>query len=330
MQKKTKYIIRNSGLLLCLVLSGLYGMMQAQTVADGEELYKKGKYAEAKQVFESVIQKDDKNAEAYCDLGQVYLTHTFVGYDIEKAVENTEKAVEIAPGNAHIQYMYGAALGIKVQNAGVLKQAFLAPKVKQAFVRSVELDPQFIPARVALAQYYMMAPGIMGGSEDEAWKQVDEIIKQDELQGRMVKAGFLSRNKKNEEAEKEFQILVAAYPKEWKVYHRYGYFCFRLERYDDAMKQFQKYIALRPDTADSYQSYAEALLKKGDVDQAMKYLDQSLKLDQQYVPAIISLGEAYQLKGMKKEAKEHYEQALTLSQNEYYKKQAEKKLKEVE
>ena len=42
------------------------------------------------------------------------------------------------------------------------------------------------------------------------------------------------------------------------------------------------------------------------------------------------MGEAYQAKGQKKEAKETYQRAIAVAQNEYYKKQAEKKLKEVE
>ena len=104
----------------------------------------------------------------------------------------------------------------------------------------------------------------------------------------------------------------------------------RLEHYDNAIEHFKKYIELRPDTADSYQSLAEALLKKGNVDLAMSNLNKSLSLDKDFVPAIISMGEAYQAKGQIKEAKENYQRALSIAQNDYYKSQAEKKLKEVE
>jgi len=118
--------------------------------------------------------------------------------------------------------------------------------------------------------------------------------------------------------------------KDWRVWHRYGYFCMRLERYDNAIEHFKKYVELRSDTADSYQSLAEALLKKGSVDLAMVNLNKSLSLDKEYVPAIISMGEVYQAKGQKKEARETYQRAMGMTQNEYYKKQAENKLKEVE
>jgi Tfp pilus assembly protein PilF len=258
------------------------------------------------------------------------LTRRNPEFDVDKAVDETEIAVSLKPDNAEIQYRYGAAIGLKTQSAGMIKKAMLAPKIKKAFLRAVELDPKHIQARLALAQYYMMAPSIMGGDEEEAWKQVDEVIRLDEFLGRTAKAEFLLRAKKNDEAEKEFKILAASKSKEWKVWHRYGYFCMRLERYDDAAGHFRKYISLRPDTADSYQSLAEALLKKGATDQAMANLNTALSLDKDYVPAIISLGEVYQAKGQKKEAKEAYQRALSIAQNDYYKNQAEKKLKEVE
>jgi Tfp pilus assembly protein PilF len=314
------------GAVACFMQADLY----AQTVSEGEALFQKGKYKEARTIFEDILKKDENNAAAHSDLGLVFLTRRSPEYDLEKAVDETEKAVELNANNSDFQYNYGAALGMKAQNAGIIKQAFLAPKIKKAFLRTVELNPNHVQGRLGLAQYYMIAPSIMGGDEEEAWKQLDEVIKLDEVQGRTVKAGFLVRAKKNEEAEKEYKLLVKSRPNDWKVWHRYGYFCMRLEQYDHAVEHFKRYAELRPDTADSYQSLAEALLKKGNVDLALMNINKSLSLDKDYVPAIITLGEAYQAKGQKKEAKDNYTRALSLTQNEYYKQQAENKLKEVE
>jgi len=308
----------------------IQSILSAQTIDEGVALVQQKKYGEAKAVFEQILDKNKNDAEAHYRLGSVLLNRGFKGRDVDEAVDQLEKAVDLNPNNADYQFRYGAALGEKAQNAGMIKQAFLAPKIKNAFKRAVEINPQHIQAHIGLARYYLVAPSIMGGDEAEGWKQLDEAIKLDEFQGRAVKADFLLRAMKNDEAEQEYKILVSSQPKEWKVWHRYGYFCMHLERYDDAVGHFRKYIELRPDTADSYQSLAEALLKKGDTDQAMTNLNKSLSLDKEYVPAIISLGELYQAKGQKKEAKEAYQRALSIAQNDYYKSQAEKKLKEVE
>ena len=325
MQKLT----RISGLIVAIVLL-LQTDLSAQTIDEGVTLVQQKRYAEAKAVFEQILDKNKNDAEAHYRLGSVLFNRGFKDRDVDEAVDQLEKAVDLNPNNADYQFMYGAALGEKAQNSGMLKQAFLAPKIKNAFKRSVELNPQNVRARIALAQYYLQAPSIMGGDDAEGWKQLDEGIKLDELQGRPVKAYYLARAKKNDEAENEYKMLVKSFSGNWRVWKNYGYFCMNIEHYDDAVKNFQKYVVLRPDTADSYQSLAEALLKKGNVDLAMSNLNKSLSIDKEYVPAIISLGEAYQAKGQKREAKEEYQRAIAATQNEYYKKQAEKKLKEVE
>ena len=304
--------------------------LPAQTIDEGIALVQQKKYSEAKTVFEQILDKNKNDAEAHYRLGWLFLTRGYKDRNVDEAVDQLENAVDLKPNNADYQFRYGAALGEKAQNAGMIKQAFLAPKVKNAFKRSVELNPQNARARIALAQYYLVAPSIMGGDDSEGWKQLDEAIKLDELQGRTAKAFYLARANKNIEAENEHKILVKSHPEDWHVWKNYGYFCLPLNRCDDAITNFQKYILLRPDTADSYQSLAEALLKKGEPDQAMTNLNKSLSLDKEYVPAIISLGDAYQAKGQKKEAKEAYQRALSIAQNDYYKTQAEKKMKEVE
>jgi Tfp pilus assembly protein PilF len=316
--------------ILCIAVIFITRDLSAQALIEGESLLQQGKFKEARNFFEDILKKDENNAKAHTDLGMVYLNRRNPEYDVDKAVDETEKAVELNPNNAEYQFNYGAALGIKTQNAGIFKQAFLAPKVKKAFLRAVELDPKLFQARIALAQYYLMAPSIVGGDNDEGWKQLDEAIKLDELQGRFVKASMLLRKEEKEKAEKEYKMLVSSYPKDWRTWKGYGYFCLRVERTDDAIKYLQKYVELRSDTADSYQSLAEALIKKGDMDLALTNLHKSLALDKEYVPAIISLGDVFKTKGQTQEAKETYRRAISLAQHEYFKKQAEKKLKELE
>ncbi|HVN49022.1 MAG TPA: tetratricopeptide repeat protein [Bacteroidota bacterium] len=317
---------------LCSIVVGMMLplLSQSQSVDEGKALLKSGKFAEARSMFETILKNDDNNAGAHGGLGQVFLNHKYSGRDVEKAADEFERATEIDPKSAEYQFLYGAAVGERAQTAGIFKQAFLAPKVKKAFVRAVELDPSMVEARIGLAQYYLIAPSLMGGDDAAGWKQLDEAIKLDELAGRTAKAAMLIRSKKNDEAENEYKLLAASRPNDWRVWHRYGYFCFYFKRYDEAVRHFNKYVELRPDTADSYQSLAEALIKKGELERAMMNLTKSLSLDKNYVPAIVSLGEAYQAQGQKQKAKETFQWAASVVNDERYKKQIEAKLKEVE
>ncbi len=308
----------------------MHGELKAKTVDEGIVLAKQGKFVDAKTMFEQILDKDDKNAEAHYQLGLVYLNRANVQRDVDEAVDQLEKAVDLNPNNADYQFQYGTALGEKTQQAGAIKKAFLAPKIKKAFLRAVELDPAFLPARVGLAQYYLMAPSIIGGDEEEGWKQLDEVVKIDEVQGRLAKAGLLERVKKNDEAEKEYKALTNLRPKDWRMWKNYGYFCMHVARYDDAIKQFEKYIELRSDTADSFNSLAKAFFKKGDVDRAIAMFRKALELDKNFISALQNIGEAYQTKGQKKEAREMYLAVLASNPSDFYRKAAEKKLKEVE
>jgi tetratricopeptide (TPR) repeat protein len=322
-------IIRCSGLVIVCVLP-LSGLLVAQTVDEGVLLFQQGQYSEAKKVFEQILEKDENNAEAHFQLGRVYFSRASMQRDIEEAVNEFEKAVNLNSENAEYQFRYGAALGEKTQKSGIIKQALLAPKVKKAFKQAVELNPQHAQARLALAQFYLIAPAILGGDKEEGWKQLEEAIRLDEVPGRIVKAHMLAQAKRSDEAEKEFKALTVSKPNEWRSWKAYGYFCIRREKYDEALGHFQKYVELRPDTADSYQSLAEAFLKKGDADQALLQLNKSLSIDSVFVPAIISMGEAYQQKGQKVKAKEAFQHVLSITQNEYFKNQIEQKLKEIE
>jgi Tfp pilus assembly protein PilF len=322
-------LMRISGLIVATVML-MQTNLSAQTIDEGVALVQQKKYAEAKTVFEQVLDKNKNDAEAHYRLGLVFLNRGFKDRDVDEAVDQLEKAVDLNPNNADYQFRYGTALGEKTQNAGMIKQAFLAPKVKNAFKRAVELNPKLVPARIGLAQYYLMAPSIMGGDEDQGWRELDEIVKQDELQGRLMKARFYERYKKPAEAEKEWKTLTSSKSKDWRVWKEYGYFHIRTKRPAEAVICFQKYVELRPDTADSYESLAEALLENGKPDQAIVHLRKSLEIDKNFTAAIYYLGEAYQAKGQKKEAKEMYQFVLDGKSNDSFCKMAEKKLKEVE
>lgn len=300
----------------------------SQTLEEALIKFRAGNLAEAKQIYEAILQKENGNAEAHYRLATIYLSRSF--QDIDKAVEHAEEAVDVNPNNADYQYMLGAAYGREAQSAGIFRKAVLAPRVKKAFAKAVELNPSHLEARIGLAQYFKQAPGIMGGDEKEAWKQLDEVVKINEFRGRVMRAGFFEQDKKFAEADDEYKKLSSSHPMEWRLWKNMGYFYLRQKRYDEAVKTMNKYVTLRPDTADSFESYAECLLRKGDTDLAITNLKKSLELDKNYAPAFSLLAEAYEAKGQKKEAKEYYQKVLTIDTNESRRKNAEQKLKSLD
>ena len=300
----------------------------AQSLEEGIALFSKGKFAEAKTTFESVLKQDEKNGEAHYRLGLILLSRRFMNED--DAVDHMEQAVEINPTNADYQYGLGAAYGIKAKNAGVIKQAFLAPKVKGAFEKAVSLNPKLVDAHVGLAQYYWQAPGIMGGDMEKAYKEADIVIQLDEMKGRPLKANILIAEKKSAEASQEIKTLTLHRTEDWRAWRTAGLFFWRNQMTDDAIGSFGKYVALRPDTADSHQFLALAYYQKKDADKAIANAKKALGLDRENINALNVLAQAYELNGQKKEALENYERLQAMDISPEYRKTVEKKVKELQ
>jgi Tfp pilus assembly protein PilF len=308
---------------LCIVPYLLFG----QSMEEGNSEFQRGHVGRAKEIFEAVIKGDDKNAEAHYRLGLIELRRDY--RDEDDAVDQMERATELAPQNADYQYGYGAALGTKAQNAGIFKQAFLAPKVKKAFLRAVELNPNLVQARIGLAQYYLRAPSIMGGNEEKGWQEIDTAITLDEYQGRVAKAGLLTSEKKFDQAEQELKSLSSKYPRDWRVWNSLGGFYIRQKRNAEGIVAAQKFVQIRPDTAESYKSLGQAQLQDGEYDSAIDNLKKALQLDKDHLTATYLLAKTYDAKGMKREARESYQRVLNLNPWESLRKEVEKSLKDL-
>ena len=311
-----------------VLLVGITCSAFAQSIEEGIALFNKGKLGEAKSTFEAVLKQNDNSAEAHYRLGLVFLSRQYRNED--DAVDQMDRAVEINPSSADYQYGLGAAYGIKAQNAGVFKQAFLAPKIRKAFEKAVELNPKLIEAHVGLAQYYWKAPGIMGGDMEKAWKETDAVIQLDEIRGRPFKAGILVSEKKNAEAIQEIKTLIANKSNDWHAWRAAGFFYLQNQMTGDALASFEKYATMRPDTAQSFYLMAYTYLQMKEADKVLELAKKSLALDNNYSLALTVLAQAYELKGQKKDAREHYQRLLTMDLSENQRKNIEKKVIELQ
>jgi len=302
--------------------------LSAQSLEEGIALMARRDFHGAKSVFEAILKQNDQNADAHYRLAQVYLTNQL--RDVDAAVDHCEEAVDLNPKNADYQYLLGAALGLKARDAGVIKQALLAPKVKGAFEKAVELNPNLVDAQIGLAEYYHRAPGFMGGDDEKAWKTADVVVKLDELRGRSLRANFLLGDKKPAEAAQEMRLLTKNRSGDWRAWRAAGSFFMRNEMTSDAIVSLEKYVTLRPDTADSHSMLARAYVQNKESDKAITLGRKALALDNDFPQAVEVLGQAFELKGQKKEAIEYYQKLLTMDLSPERKKNLEKKITELQ
>ena len=106
----------------------------------------------------------------------------------------------------------GNAIGQQAGQASVVRQPFLARRVKAEFERAVALSPDLLDAREGLLQFYLVAPGVMGGSEAKAREQQVEIAKRNTVRGQMAAAAIAWHARDTVATERALRGSVNAAP----------------------------------------------------------------------------------------------------------------------
>ena len=218
----------------------------AQDAADeGVRLFRSGRFADARSRLAPVAAADPRNGTAAFYLGRAELAEG----NGELAAAWLERAARAAPDSSAYQYWLGNAYARQAVRAGRLKQARLAGRIRGAYERAIALDADNLDARSALLQYYVVAPGIMGGSVDRARRQAGEIARRSPLRGRLADGVIAERGKDVALAEREYQAAVAAAPDSAIGYSVLGDLYRRTGRYDQAFATFARMQRALPDEA---------------------------------------------------------------------------------
>jgi tetratricopeptide (TPR) repeat protein len=93
---------------------------------------------------------------------------SYAARDFRRAAEILEKAARQAPDNAMVQLWLGRAYGRRAETSLPFNAPRYASRARQHFEKSVALDPANAEALSDLMEYYLQAPGFLGGGLDKA------------------------------------------------------------------------------------------------------------------------------------------------------------------
>ncbi len=144
---------------------------------------------------------------AYTDGMRLMQTGKFA--DAEKRFE---RAISLERGVGEYHLGLGRAVGAQAATASVLRQPFMARRVKSEFETAVRLDPALLDAREGLMQFHLMAPGVMGGDPAEARRQQQEIARRNVMRGHMAQAMLTWRNRDTVGTERALRAAAAVAP----------------------------------------------------------------------------------------------------------------------
>ena len=282
-------------------------------VEEAVRLFKTHQFAEVRRLLEPLAARD-KSGEAAFWLGRVALREQ----DFDRAVSWMEKAVAANPTHSGYQQWLGRALGQKALRAGVLKQAFLAKKVRDRYLEAVRLDPDNLDARYDLEEFYLVAPGVMGGSLQKAEEQAREIARRDPMRGLRAAARVHEQKKEAAEAERKYRQAVEQYPGKSEPFFWLANHYQRRKDSGRAIETLEQLLRADPSAVGAYYGIARIALASGErLERAEECLKLYLKTepgkdDPPLAWAHFRLGSVYEKKGDRAAAKAEYEAALRL------------------
>lgn len=201
----------------------------------------------------------------------------------EAAQSLAEKALKLDGSKADYHFILGAIYGRKAENTGNLFTKWsLAGKVKREFEAAASLDPSHVMARMALIDFHLSAPGMVGGDKDKASALADEILRIDPARGWLAKARIARKQKQTAQLETLYQNAVQAPGESYAASMALSHFYATGERkkYDLAEKHARDALSAAPDRVDAYVQLAALCADQ----QRWKELDEILARAEKNVP----------------------------------------------
>lgn len=234
-------LIRRAGRVFLLALLATVPLRASLDRA--QELYQRTQYREALRLLEAVPQK----AGAVHDLmGKCFYRLE----EFSKATDALEKAVEAEPRNANYRNWLGKAWGRRAETSAFFNQPRYAVRAREHFERAVELDPQNREALSDLFEYYLEAPGFLGGGQDKAAELSERVRTFDPARYHSMQARLAEKRKDFQAAERSLRQAAEQAPPEHGRLVDLARFLARQGRFAESDAAFEQAAQIAPDNAE--------------------------------------------------------------------------------
>jgi tetratricopeptide (TPR) repeat protein len=148
--------------------------------------------------------------EKYCLEGRNY----FMLGDFKKATDAFEKAFDADSSNSVYAHWLGRSYGRRAETSNMLAAPHYASKARFYFEKAVALNPNNGEALNDLFDYYLEAPGFLGGGFDKAEQVAKRIAQHDEAEGHFAQAQLADRRKQFDTAEEQLRRAMELAPRQ--------------------------------------------------------------------------------------------------------------------
>ena len=219
------------------------------------ELYQRTEYIQALARLDGV---PNKGADELQLIGQCRLMQG----DYKKATEAFEKALTLAPQSSELHRLLGNAYGRRAETASVFTAPGYARKAHQYFEQAVDLDPSNREAVANLFEYYLEAPGIMGGGIDKAESLVKRLAVLDPSAAHHAQAQLERKRNRYEAAEEQLRRAAELAPRQAGRVVDLAKFLADRGRIKESDEKFTEAARLSPDSPAVLYARAETYIKQ--------------------------------------------------------------------
>jgi tetratricopeptide (TPR) repeat protein len=169
------------------------------------KLYNLTEFQQSIQVLQAI---PEKNGSVWELIGCNYYGQG----DFKKATEALEKAVAADPGSSDSYLWLGRAYGRRAETSSPITAPGYASKARQNFEKATQLNPNNLDAQSDLFEYYLEAPGFLGGGLDKARATANEIARLNPAEGQWALAKLAEKRKEYSSAEDHLRRAIDAAP----------------------------------------------------------------------------------------------------------------------
>lgn len=299
-----------------IIIAGLIAITLASNANahEYEPLLKAKKYSEVEKVVATKLAAEPNNADALVAKTDLILIE---GKDsrLDEAAKIAEQCINANPKNSECHEALGNVLGTKAMKAGVMSAMSYVGKIKDSFKKAVELDPSNFSARNSLLQFYIQAPGFVGGGTSKAKDLIVETIKLSPTAGALFQAnldladdnyqramtGALAVNANGNEELAKIQRGVLS---------NVGHVLINEKKYADAEKVFTETTLRFPDSAIGSFGIGKNLQEQGKQKEAIPHFEKAINIDAN-AAAYYRLAKAQQATGDKAKAISNFEKSIS-------------------
>ena len=242
---------------------------------EARKLYSLTEFEASLKVLQALPVKD---GAAYALMGRNY----YMQSDYKRATEALEKAVAAEPSDSEYWLWLGRAYGRRAETSSPFTAPGHASKARQYFEKAVQLSPHSLEALNDLFEYYLEAPGFLGGGMDKAQGMAIRIEAVDSAEGHWAQARLAEKRKEFNSAEDHLRRAIEAAPMQVGRFIDLARFLAKQGRYQESDQSLERAGKIAPNSPKLMYARADLYIKSG------RHLDVAKDLLTRYLSATLT------------------------------------------